>query len=173
MFYGKFVRDDLHKIFHDTIYAVGSAPYDIHEAIWNEAESKWEEGPLKEHSDWLRQHFYIKPCADCPYEHFVDSILMTRHTYTASGFTNVSTTVTPADHVFPYTYDDKLADGTPMTESDVKVDFTISADFSSGYYVNYIDNSNATTVVNEGGDLNLNSSLRNIFQIKNMEIIII
>lgn len=157
VFYGKFVRDDLHKIFHDTIFAVGSAPYDIHEAIWNEAESKWEEGPLKEHSDWLRQHFYIKPCADCPYEHFVDSILMTRHTYTASGFTNVSTTVTPADHVFPYTYDDKLADGTPMTESDVKVDFTISADFSSGYYVNYIDNSNATTVVNEEGDLNLNS----------------
>ena len=152
---------DLHKaedLWYDTIFALGLSMYDVHEAVWNAGKSKYEEGALKDHKDWLRQHFYIKNSSGV-YQHYVDSILISRRTFLNQPYTTITSTVTPPDTVFSYTYDNKHkyvgGSAEAIVASDTAVTFEVSANYTAGSNILYIDNSLARHIERENGPLEI------------------
>ena len=154
--YGKFTRDDEKELWYDTIYVPGYSLFDIHEAVKVGAE--WTPGDYKDHNDWLRQHFWIKACADCAYEHFVDSIRLVRETFHNHPFTTLTSSSSPNDYVFPYTYDDKLSDGTtpiPTADGYLEKTFTISARYKDGNDILHSNNALESSTTGEERDLDI------------------
>ena len=155
------------NLWYDTIFAIGPSPFNMREAVWNAGESKYEQGDYIDHSDWLRQHFYIKNSSGQK-EHFVDSILIVRRTFKNTLFTTVSSSFYPSDHVFPYfaynssTTKDTIPRTTPggsPTEVTTQntVTFTITANYISGNYIRYTNNAIAQTTIGEERDLDITS----------------
>jgi len=147
---------DLHKaeeLWYDTIFAIGTSMFDVHEAV-ETSPGVYTKGALKEHSDWLRQHFYIKNSSGV-YQHYVDSIRIDVRTFTKSPRTSVIMNSSPASAVFEYTYGDKLVNGTAISATDTARTFDVSAEFESVTDVMYINNSIASTIYNEDGTLSI------------------
>lgn len=139
----KYDLDEEADLWYDTIFAIGQSMYDVHEAV-ETSPGVYTEGELKEHSDWLRQHFYING------NHFVDSIQVNRRTFLNARHTSITLRTTPADAVFNYSYDNKDADGKAIVEADTAVTFTVIGDYESVTDILYINNAIATTIVDEG-----------------------
>ncbi|MBR6304570.1 MAG: hypothetical protein IKR37_02955, partial [Paludibacteraceae bacterium] len=125
-------------IWLDTVYAIGSAPFDILRKPAGGGEPT--PGDYTDHSDWLRQHFFIKG------EHFVDSIKLTRRTFHHAPYVTLNSSFSPADHVFPYfAYDaehavDTLNGGTTATTLNTTQEFTIIATYEGGNNILYANN---------------------------------
>ena len=160
--YGKFSRDDVNKLWHDTVYALGTSPFNIHEAVWNRETSQWEEGGFMDHSDWLRQHYWIKACAECEYEHFVDSIRLVRNTFHSTSKATLASSTEPIDHVFPYyahngdSGKDTIVGGTDVTWQNDTV-FEVSAHYTELRTVRYTNNTVAQTDVREDRNIDIAS----------------
>ena len=117
-------------IWYDTIYAVGSAPIDRPAARFLRKPAG---GGAPTEGNWVNHNdvLYIK--FTCKGQQYVDSMSVSRHTFHEKYYTKMDMSHTPNDHTFPYTYDNKLADGaTPMQPEDVAHTFTISATYKAG-----------------------------------------
>ena len=119
--------DRVENLFHDTLFAIGTSPFDV---LRKPADgSAPEEGDYVPHTDWLRQHYYIKNPTTGVYEHFSDSILIVRRTFHTSQNTTLNTNVNPGDHVFPYIYNGKDKDGVAIGTRNTRL-FTVTAPYS-------------------------------------------
>lgn len=119
--------DRVENLFHDTLFAIGTSPFDV---LRKPADgSAPEEGDYVPHTDWLRQHYYIKNPTTGVYEHFSDSILIVRRTFHTSQNTTLNTNVNPGDHVFPYIYNGKDKDGVAIGIRNTRL-FTVTAPYS-------------------------------------------
>lgn len=119
--------DRVENLFHDTLFAIGTSPFDV---LRKPADgSAPEEGDYVPHSDWLRQHYYIKNPTTGVYEHFADSILIVRRTFHTSQNTTLNTNVNPGDHVFPYIYNGKDKDGAAIGTRNTRL-FTVTVPYS-------------------------------------------
>ena len=133
---------------HDTVYAVGRSPIDnpercrfLQKPAGGGAPT---EGTYTNHADWL----YV--CYSCKGVAYKDSVLISRQTFHEENFTTLATAATPTDHVFPYSYNNKLSDGvTAVQTADVEHTFTISALYRSGYEVLAVYNAVAESYVGE------------------------
>ena len=142
----KYKLDKVANIWYDTVFAIGTSPFDVlHKP---EDASAPTAGDYAGHSDWLRQHFYVKNSTGV-YEHFVDSIFIVRRTFHNAPYTKLNTSATPNDYVFPYSTSD-AADNAKRTKT-----FTISGHYISGNDVLYVNNSIAQTTIGEERDLDL------------------
>ncbi len=142
----KYKLDKDANIWYDTVFAIGTSPFDVlHKP---EDASAPTAGDYAGHSDWLRQHFYVKNSTGV-YEHFVDSIFIVRRTFHNAPYTRLNTSATPNDYVFPYSTSD-AADDAKRTKT-----FTISGHYISGNDVLYVNNSIAQTTIGEERDLDL------------------
>ena len=121
------------NVWHDTIYAIGTSPIDDteHRFLRKPADgSAPTEGTYVNQNDWLYVHF------TCKGQSYRDSAYVTREAYHKNNYTNLNMWSTPNDHVFPYTYNNKIRDGvTPVQDQDTAITFTISARYASGYKV--------------------------------------
>lgn len=125
-------------IWYDTVYAIGSAPFDI---LRKPADGGApQDGDYTDHVDWLRQHFRVKG------EYFVDSIKLIRRTFHNAPYLTLNASNTPVDHVFPYfahnasTGQDTLNGGTTATALNTTQSFTVSVDWEGGNRVLYANN---------------------------------
>lgn len=128
-------------IWYDTVYAIGSAPFDI---LRKPADGGApQDGDYTDHVDWLRQHFRVKG------EYFVDSIKLIRRTFHNAPYLTLNASNTPVDHVFPYfahnasTGQDTLNGGTTATALNTTQSFTVSVDWEGGNRVLYANNAQA------------------------------
>lgn len=144
--------DRVANVWRDTIFAIGKSPFDI---LRKRGEGAPAAGDYADHTDWLRQHLFIKG------KHYVDSIQITRRTFHSAPFTNLNMSASPEDYVFPYTHDDKLKDGTSIKSGDdyiygnIDYTFTISARYRTGNDILYADNSVASSTSGEERTLNI------------------
>lgn len=149
----RFKLDEATNIWHDTVYAIGSAPIDRTEChfLRKRGEGAPTPGDYANHNDWL----YVK--FQCNGKNYVDSIQVSRHTFHNVPFTTMTLSSTPNDHTFPYTYDNKLADGTTaITDDDIQKDFTIHASYQSGNTVYNAVNAAVNRYIGENvPDMNL------------------
>ena len=127
------------NLWHDTVFAIGTSPFNVLRKPAGGGEPT--AGDYAPHSDWLRQHFWIKNTSGV-YEHFVDSILLVRRTFHSEPFTTLSTSSFPNDWVFPY--------GGATTKT-----FDISATYESGSDIHYANHETAERVVGEARTLDL------------------
>ena len=124
----RFKLDEATNIWHDTVYAIGSAPIDRTEChfLRKRGEGAPTAGDYANHNDWL----YVK--FQCKGVHYVDSIMVSRHTFHNAPFTTMTMNSTPSDHTFPYTHNDTLVGGTAISATDTAKVFDIHASYQSG-----------------------------------------
>lgn len=124
----RFKLDEATNIWHDTVYAIGSAPIDRTEChfLRKRGEGAPTAGDYANHNDWL----YVK--FECKGVHYVDSIMVSRHTFHNAPFTTMTMNSTPSDHTFPYTHNNTLVGGTAISTTDTAKVFTIRASYKSG-----------------------------------------
>ncbi len=124
----RFKLDEATNIWHDTVYAIGSAPIDRTEChfLRKRGEGAPTAGDYANHNDWL----YVK--FQCKGVHYVDSIMVSRHTFHNAPFTTMTMNSTPSDHTFPYTHNNTLVGGTAISTTDTAKVFTIRASYKSG-----------------------------------------
>ncbi len=141
------------NVWYDTIYAVGRAPIDrasvrfLRKPAGGGAPT---EGSWANHNDIL----YIK--FTCKGKQYVDSMSVSRHTFHEKYYADLNMSHTPNDHTFPYTYDNKYADGTLITmETDTAFTFTVSADYTAGSTTFNAVNAKVENYVGESTTLNL------------------
>ena len=143
------------NVWHDTIYAIGTSPIDDteHRFLRKPADgSAPTEGTYVNQNDWLYVHF------TCKGQSYRDSAYVTREAYHKNNYTNLNMWSTPNDHVFPYTYNNKIRDGvTPVQDQDTAITFTISARYASGYKVVATSGNVVSSYVGEEQTLNLNT----------------
>ena len=155
MFYVKrngFREDPVAHVWLDTIYAIGSAPVDRPEYrfLRKTGEGAPEEGDYINHSDMLYVRF------ECQGKSYADSMTVTRHTFHNEPFAFLTMNASPNDHVFPYTYDNKLVDKeTSITTEDTAYTFTISANYRAGNIVRNISNTMVDRYEGERYDIDL------------------
>ena len=137
------------NVWYDTVFAIGKSPFDNPEdgelcRVLRKVNNTTPpiEGDYAPHSDWLRQHFYIKNPSGV-YEHFVDSVPIVRRTFHNAPYTTLDISSSPNDTVIDY------------NESAATIDFTISAEYESGKNILYANNSVAQRVVEEEDELDL------------------
>ena len=140
------------NVWRDTIFAIGKSPFDI---LRKRGEGAPAAGDYADHTDWLRQHLFIKG------KHYVDSIQITRRTFHSAPFTNLNMSASPEDYVFPYTNSDTLKGGTSIKSGDdyiygnIDYTFTVSARYRTGNDILYADNSVASSTSGEERTLNI------------------
>ena len=124
----RFKLDEATNIWHDTVYAIGSAPIDRTEChfLRKRGEGAPTAGDYANHNDWL----YVK--FQCKGVHYVDSIMVSRHTFHNAPFTTMTMNSTPSDHTFPYTHNNTLVGGTAISATDTAKVFDIHASYQSG-----------------------------------------
>ena len=127
----RFKLDEATNIWHDTVYAIGSAPIDRTEChfLRKRGEGAPTPGDYANHNDWL----YVK--FECKGVHYVDSIMVSRHTFHNAPFTTMTMNSTPSDHPFPYTHNDTVVSGAAISTTDTAKVFDIHASYQSGYTV--------------------------------------
>ena len=128
------------NVWYDTIYAIPS-PIDDPEGgrrfLRKPADGGAPtEGAYTNQNDWLYTHF------TCAEKEYIDSVYVVFQTFHHRNFTTLTIGAvddddnTIEDYIFPYYYDDKLADGTTsVTDADKKQTFTVNAHYTSGYDV--------------------------------------
>ena len=147
----KFSLNTTENLWHDTIFAIGPSPFNM---LRKRSEAAPEEEDYVDHSAWLRQHFEVKACKECAYEHFVDSILITRQTFHNDPFTTMRSSVSPVDHVFEY----KDAGSFPVTAvSDTALTFGVAIRYQEGNTIHYANHAVARTVIGEERDLDIHT----------------
>ena len=130
----------------DTIYAIGHSPFDAPSARFLKKPADGTapaEGDYTNHKDWLHVYFNINGVT------YVDSAYVIRYVFHNAPYTTLALSASPEDHLFPYTYNDQLADGTAMTTSDVEHTFTIAGRYKNG---NKVMNTSGTVVTSSVGE---------------------
>ena len=134
-------------VWYDTIYAIGSAPFDVLKKPSGGGAPT--AGNYANHNDWLYVHF------TCEGKQYTDSILVSRHTFHNAPYTTMRMSSSPTDHVFPYTYNNKLVNDIDISETDTACTFSISAHYRAGNNVMNTVNAIVNTYIGEERDLNL------------------
>ena len=145
----KYSLDKVKNLWHDTIFAIGKSPFDNPERMEMcrvlrkvDDDTPPVEGAYTPHTDWLRQHFYVKNSSGV-YEHFVDSVNIVRRTFHKAPFTTLNTSSSPNDTVLDY------------STIELTADFEISAKYKNGYDILYANNTVARRVIENDDDLDL------------------
>ena len=150
----------------DIVTAVGTAPIDnpSRRLLRKPANSSTPvEGTYVNQNDWLYIHFYINGEA----QEYKDSIYVVRQAFHNEKYAKIElNAVDPSDenilvegHVFPYTYNDKKADGTtPVQNSDVEFSFNVAGRYESGNIVRNSINTIVQSSVVESGPLEIATS---------------
>lgn len=134
MNYRKFYLDG--GWWHDTIYAIGRSPFDNPRPLPEGGKrflakpaggGEPTEGTYTNHKDWLHVYFNIKGI------NYVDSAYVIRQIFHYKPYTTLTSDAEPADHEFPYTYNDKRSDETTnVVVADTAYSFTITAEYVTG-----------------------------------------
>ena len=150
----KFTRNEDNTFWRDTLYTVGTSPFDRPESRFlrpeGEPGSDPGEGLYVDHSDWLRVYF---SCKGTPYK---DSALVMRQTFHNIPFTRLTSSVSPADHVFPYK-------PSVTEESDTAATFTVTIRYVEGNRIVFANGNTERTVLGEEQVLDIASLPKVIF----------
>ena len=142
----KFERKEENTIWHDTMYTVGTSPFDRPGARFlrpkGEPGSDPGEGLYVDHVDSLRVYFH------CKGQMYRDAALVVRQTYHEQPFTTLRLSSAPNDYVFE-----------PSVGSH---DFTISARYTSGNTILSANGSVVQTMILEDDELDITSMDENI-----------
>ena len=123
------------NIWYDTLYAVPSAiddPEGGRRFLRKPADSSAPvEGSYVNQNDWLYTHF------TCNDKEYIDSVYVVFQAFHKEASTTLNMMSDPEDYVFPYSYNDKLYDGTTSVQlnGDTAQTFNVSAKYTSGYKV--------------------------------------
>ncbi len=123
------------NIWYDTLYAVPSAiddPEGGRRFLRKPADSSAPvEGSYVNQNDWLYTHF------TCDDKEYIDSVYVVFQAFHKEASTTLNMMSDPEDYVFPYSYNNKLYDGTTSVQlnGDTAQTFNVSAKYTSGYKV--------------------------------------
>lgn len=150
----------------DVVSAVGAAPIDnpSRRLLRKPADSSAPvEGTYVNQNDWLYIHFYINGEA----QEYKDSIYVVRQAFHNEKYAKIElNAVDPLDenilvegHVFPYTYNNKKADGTtPVQNSDVEFSFNVAGRYESDNIMRNSINIIVKSSLEESGPLEIATS---------------
>ncbi len=144
----KFKRNDDNTLWFDTMYTVGTSPFDRPGARFlrpeGEPGSDPGEGLYVDHVDSLRVYFH------CNGQMYRDAALVVRQTFHNEPFTRLTSSVSPADHVFPYK-------PTVSEIADTAVTFTVNIRYVEGNRITYANGNTERIVVGEEEELDIAS----------------
>lgn len=131
-----FTRGD-DGLWHDTLYAIGSAPFDREETrfVGKGTGGDPEAGYYVDHMDYLRIHFR------CEGEEYIDSALFVRQVFHEQPFTTLNLSSSPNDGV--------------LTIEAGSMTFTIAAHYTSGNRILFVGGAVAETMILEEDDLSI------------------
>ena len=133
------VKED--GLWHDTLYAIGTSPFDVMDSVWDAVNEKYVPGTTyRNHSDWLYIRF------KCNGESYVDSAYLVRQTFHNNPYVTMNLTATPVDTVFKYTCTGSVA---VTAVSDTAKTFGISGRYVAGGRVLYTNGAVAQNIEGE------------------------
>lgn len=136
------VKED--GLWHDTLYAIGTSPFNVMDSVWDAVNEKYVPGTTyRNHSDWLYIRF------KCNGESYVDSAYLVRQTFHNNPYVTMNLTATPVDTVFKYTSTDSESLVAVTAVSDTAKTFGISGRYVAGGRVLYTNGAVAQNIAGE------------------------
>lgn len=140
------VKED--SLWHDTLYAIGTSPFDVMDSVYDDVNKKYVPGTTyRNHSDWLYIRF------KCNGETYVDSAYLVRQTFHNDPYITMNLTADPVDTAFKYTSTDSKSPVAVTAVSDTAKTFGISGRYTAGGRVLYTNGAIAQNIVGEQGSV--------------------